>query len=162
MASLIFLAGFVLLIWAEIKVFALIGAEIGALMVIIAVFVTAALGLRLFRRAGADTMRRFQEAAQGGRPPVLEIADGSAIIMAAFLLLLPGFVTDAIGFVLFIPGLRTVLAIVLGRLVFSLMPKRGFMAQMQVKPGDGHPDRPAPTEENPSSVTIEGEFKRKD
>jgi len=44
-------------------------------------------------RHGASTMRRFRDAASGGRPPVLEIADGSAIILAAGLLLMPGFVT---------------------------------------------------------------------
>ena len=65
MTGLIFLAMMVLIIWAEIKVFALIGAETGALFVIVAVFATAAIGLRLFRKAGASTMRRFRDAASG-------------------------------------------------------------------------------------------------
>ena len=43
MTGLIFLAMMVLIIWAEIKVFALIGAETGALFVIVAVFATAAI-----------------------------------------------------------------------------------------------------------------------
>ena len=168
MAGLILLAVVVALIWAEIEVFALIGSETGALLVILAVFATAALGLRLFRRAGTATMNRLREAAAQGRPPVLEMADGGAITIAAGLLLLPGFITDALGFVLFIPGLRTVIALVLLRLLFGLMPKAAvFTAGGFNRPG--HPPGPDPAtgravpgRENHPDVTIEGEFERKD
>ncbi len=161
MTGLIFLAMMVLIIWAEIKVFALIGAVTGALFVIVAVFATAAIGLRLFRKAGASTMRRFRDAASGGRPPVLEIADGSAIILAAGLLLMPGFVTDAIGLVLFVPGLRTVLAIILGRLVFSLTSRNTMVFHKSFN-ATPPPEDPEPENKNPSGVTIDGEFERKD
>ena len=168
MTGLILLVAVVGLIWAEIKVFALIGSETGVLFVILAVFATAALGLRLFRSAGAATMNRLREAAAEGRPPVLEMADGSAIAIAAGLLLLPGFITDALGFVLFVPGLRTVIALGLLRFLFGLLPKAavftagGFHHPGQ-PPGAGPAaDRTVPGRENGPDVTIEGEFERKD
>ena len=113
-------------------------------------------------------MDRLREAAAQGRPPALEMADGGAITIAAGLLLLPGFITDALGFVLFVPGLRTVIALVLLRFLFGLMPKAavftagGFHRPGQ-RPGDGHAAGGAvPGGENGPNMTIEGEFERKD
>ena len=168
MAGLILLALLVALIWAEIRVFALVGAETGALVVVLGTFATAALGLKLFRSAGAAAMARLREAVASGRPPVLEMADGGAIAIAAGLLLLPGFVTDAAGFALFVPGLRTVAALALLRLAFSLLPKgRVFMAGGFQRPGPGRGGGPSgggsvPGPENPAGMTIEGDFERKD
>ena len=162
------MAFLVALIWAEISVFALVGGEVGALVTIIGVFVTAALGLRLFRKAGMATMRRLQEAAASGRPPVLELADGGAIILAAGLLLIPGFVTDAAGFVLFVPGLRTVLALFLLGFLFRLMPRsgvfmRGGFQRSGMNPeGSGEDAEPVPNRDTPGGAIIDGEFERKD
>ena len=168
MAGLILLAVLVGLVWAEIEVFALIGSGTGVLPVVLAVFATAALGLRLFRSAGSAAMSRLQEAAAQGRPPVLEMADGGAITIAAGLLLLPGFITDAFGFVLFVPGLRTVVALVLLRFLFGLLPKAavftagGFHRPGQPPGGGSTAGRAVPGRENGPDVTIEGEFERKD
>lgn len=168
MAGLVLLALIVLMIWAEIEVFVLIGSETGALLVIVGVFATAILGLRLFRKAGMATMRRLHEAAGRGAPPVLELVDGGAITIAAGLLLIPGFITDALGFVLFVPGLRTMITLGLLRFLFSLVPGSGFLRQG----GFEWPGRPGgesresgkavPDPENPSDATIDGEFERKD
>ena len=162
MAGLALLVFLILLVWAEIRVFALIGSETGALLVVAGAFATAALGVRLFRRAGTATLGRLREAATIGRPPVLELADGGAITIAAGLLLLPGFITDAVGFVMFIPGLRTVAALWMLRFLFGLMPVRAvFMGGGSRGPGRRE-GKTVPNPENPSGMTIDGDFKRED
>ena len=113
MLGLIIFALMIGVIWLEIKVFGIIGDEIGVLLTIIGVFVTAALGLRLLRSSGRATMQRMAQSVQAGRPPILDVADGVAILAGAGLLLIPGYATDAMGLILFIPGLRTVLVIAL-------------------------------------------------
>ena len=154
MRALIFLTCLILLIWAEIVVFGAIGSEIGALMVIIGTFATAAIGIRLFRITSTETLKQFTKAVQSGKAPIREFADGIAIILAAGLLLLPGFITDFLGFVLFVPGLRSILALLVIGVILQLLPHSSFVytsnAYMHKEDVDDHP------------VTIEGEFKRKD
>lgn len=167
MASLIWLVALIALIWAEIKVFAQIGSGTSVLFVVVAVFATAAIGVRLFRNAGMATMMRLREAAASGRPPVLEMADGGAVVLAAGLLLLPGFITDAIGFVLFIPGLRTLLALGLFWLIFSFLQNRGglvFGGFQHPGTDSGGPQsgQAGPGQKKPPGETIDGEFERKD
>ena len=155
-----------LLLWAEITVFGLIGSAVGVLVTIVGVFITAAIGLRLFRHFGRNTMRRMAEASAAGKPPVTEVADGIAIMIAAVLLLIPGYVTDAIGLIFFIPVLRIMLVVfVLGSLI-SRIPTRHF-SFTAASPGSqtygrDASDDPAVSEQDASKVTIEGEFERKD
>ena len=155
-----------LLLWAEITVFGLIGSAVGVLVTIVGVFITAAIGLRLFRHFGRNTMRRMAEASAAGKPPVTEVADGIAIMIAAMLLLIPGYVTDAIGLIFFIPVLRIMLVVfVLGSLI-SRIPTRHF-SFTATSPGSqtngrDASDDPAVSEQDASKVTIEGEFERKD
>lgn len=166
MTGLILFGAIVLLLWAEITVFGLIGSAVGALVTIVGIFITAAVGIRLFRHFGRGTMRRMAEASAAGKPPVTEVADGIAIMIAAGLLLIPGYVTDAIGLIFFIPVLRIMLVVfVLGSLI-SRIPARHF-SFTAASPGsrtydqDPSPD-PAASEQDASKVTIEGEFERKD
>ena len=161
------------LIWLEIVVFGLIGHKIGVLLTIIGVFVTAAIGLRLFRISGRATMKRMAESVAQGRAPLLDVADGAAIMMAAFFLLIPGYATDALGIVLFIPGLRTMLVIGLFGIFKIVMPKMpnfkyaGFTQSRSAPPhSDDHGttsnlNNPSP-DTNASDVTIEGDYKRED
>lgn len=161
------------LIWLEIVVFGLIGHEIGVLLTIIGVFVTAAIGLRLFRISGRATMKRMAESVAQGRAPLLDVADGAAIMMAAFFLLIPGYATDALGIVLFIPGLRTALVIGLFGIFKAVMPKMPNFNYANFTQSDfssarsnNHEDtsnlnNPSP-DGSPSDVTIEGDYKRED
>ena len=173
MTGLISLAVIVALIIAEITVFGLIGSAIGALLTIIGVFVTAAVGLRLFRHFGRGTLRRMAEASQAGRAPVAEVADGIAIMVAAFLLLIPGYVTDMLGVIFFIPGLRVFLVVVVLGSVLSRLSTRHFATaahtgfdpsnnpfhDMNADPSVSQDDQ---MKKDASNVTIEGEFERKD
>jgi UPF0716 protein FxsA len=66
------------------------------------------LGASLTRREGLKTWWRFQEKLTTGAFPNEELLDGLTILVAGALLLTPGFLTDAIGFILLIPGSRRV------------------------------------------------------
>ena len=181
MFGLITFALFIGVIWLEIIVFGLVGDAIGVLLTIIGVFVTAAIGIRLFRASGRATMTRMQESVKAGRPPVLDVADGMAILLAAGLLLIPGYATDALGLILFIPGLRPVL--ILG-LYFLLKPlvqkmysrstfqfnqsgftggfKGGFTSTDQSSNPDPQFSDQRHLDDDPSTTIIEGDYERKD
>ena len=182
MLGLITFALFIGVIWLEIIVFGLVGDAIGVLLTIIGVFVTAAIGIRLLRASGRATMARMQESVKAGRPPVLDVADGMAILFAAFLLLIPGYATDALGLILFIPGLRPVLILGLYFLLKPLVQKMyskssfqfnksgfssGFQGGFQSADQPHHPDphfndQRHLHDDDPSATIIEGDYERKD
>jgi len=106
----------VLLPLVEIYIFVQIGADIGALSVVVLTVATAALGIALVRAQGLDTLRRAQRELDRGRPPVNEMMHGAMLVMAGLFLLIPGFLTDAAGGLLLIPPLRRwVIAMLLRR-----------------------------------------------
>ena len=65
----------------------------------------------LFRVQGLSTLRRVQAHLDAKEMPVGDLLSGVGILLAALLLFIPGFVTDALGFLLFIPPLRKILMI---------------------------------------------------
>lgn len=105
----------------EIGVFIEVGGLIGLWPTIVVIFVTAAIGTGLLRAQGLAVMYRAQEAMSRGEMPLAEVFDGLCLVFAGALLLTPGFVTDAVGFLLFIPPLRTLL----GRSIAGFVAKRG-------------------------------------
>ncbi len=107
--------------WAEMAVFIAIGSEIGALLTIIGIAVTAVVGLSLLRSQGRAVMASLQQKVARGEAPVASMADGAAIAAGAVLMLIPGYITDAMGLVLFIPGIRTII----GASLISRMMRRG-------------------------------------
>ena len=107
--------------WAELAVFIAIGSEIGVLVTIIGIAVTAVVGLSLLRSQGRAVMASLQQKVARGEAPVASMADGAAIAAGAVLMLIPGYITDAMGLVLFIPGIRTII----GASLISRMMRRG-------------------------------------
>ena len=93
----------------EIYVFAEVGGIIGGWATVGLTLLTAALGALLFRSQGTAVLKRAQEQLRREETPLAEIIDGIGLLLAALFLFLPGFVTDAAGFLLFIPPLRVVL-----------------------------------------------------
>ncbi|MEM9105389.1 MAG: FxsA family protein [Pseudomonadota bacterium] len=91
---------------AEIAAFVLIGREIGVFWTLAMVFVTAVLGSILLRVQGFGLIARIQRESEAGRVPGRELVHGVMILVAGVLLLTPGFITDAIGFLLFVPAIR--------------------------------------------------------
>ena len=87
----------------EIYLFIKIGSQIGALTTIILIFVTAILGIIYARYEGLNTLKSAFLELIKNEIPVYEIISGTAITFAALLLIIPGFATDAIGFLLIFP-----------------------------------------------------------
>jgi len=90
----------------EIAVFIEVGGWIGLWPTIAVVVLTAIAGTTLLRLQGLSVLERAQRSLERQEFPVAEIVDGVCILVAGALLLTPGFVTDALGFALMIPGLR--------------------------------------------------------
>ncbi len=105
---LIFIIGLILWGWIEISAFIFVGGEIGVLLTIIGVFVTAIAGLSLLKSQGRAVMVNLQEQVRRGEAPLKSVADSLSLLLGGILMLIPGYVTDAIGLMLFLPGIRTV------------------------------------------------------
>lgn len=93
----------------EIALFIVVGEMIGVLPTVLLVFVTAFVGVTLARRQGFDTLQRLRLELERDRVPGEEIGNAVTIVIAGILLLVPGFFTDALGLVLFVPGVRRAL-----------------------------------------------------
>ena len=87
----------------EIYLFIKIGSQIGALMTITLIFVTAILGIIYARYEGLNTLKSAFVQLIKNEIPAYEIISGAAITFAALLLIIPGFATDTIGFLLIFP-----------------------------------------------------------
>ena len=83
-----------------------VGGLIGAIPTIAMVVLTATVGIWLLKLEGLATLRRVQEKMATGQLPETELLEGIMLIVGGALLLTPGFVTDAFGFVCLIPVLR--------------------------------------------------------
>ncbi|MEM7057386.1 MAG: FxsA family protein [Pseudomonadota bacterium] len=93
----------------EIGLFIEIGGWLGTWPTIGLVVLTALIGSILLRQQGVAALRDFQGRLAAGENPGRLLADGAMILVAGALLLTPGFFTDAVGFLLLIPGIRRAL-----------------------------------------------------
>ncbi|HEC58677.1 hypothetical protein LCGC14_1920850 [marine sediment metagenome] len=97
---------FLLVPMIEIYFLIKVGSVIGAGWTIFAVIGTAVLGAGLLRIQGLSTFQRAQATMANGEVPAVAMLEGVALALSGFLLLMPGFFTDTIGFLLLIPMLR--------------------------------------------------------
>ena len=88
----------------EIYLFIKIGSNIGAFNTISLIFITAIIGIIYARYEGLNTLRSGFAQVIKNELPAYEIISGAAIAFAAFLLILPGFATDTLGFLLIFLG----------------------------------------------------------
>ena len=86
-----------------------VGSEIGALPTIGLSILTAIIGTYLVRVQGFAVLMRVRDMVDRGETPALEVLDGALLLIAGLMLILPGFLTDALGFLLLIPPLRRLL-----------------------------------------------------
>lgn len=91
---------------AEIYLLLTVGGVIGVWPVVFACIGTAALGGFILRLQGLAALRAAQRDVEAGRAPVEAATDGVFLIVAAPFLMTPGFITDAIGFLLLVPQVR--------------------------------------------------------
>jgi len=90
----------------EIYLMIKVGGVIGALNTILLIFFTAVTGIYFAKLAGLSTLRSGLNQIVKNEIPIYEIISGAALAFAAFLLIIPGFLTDIIGFLLIIPITR--------------------------------------------------------
>lgn len=108
--GLILLLALIGLPLVEIAVFVEVGSEIGAVPTILLTVLTALAGTVMLRMQGLSLLTRMRAEMDRGEVPGADIVQGALIVVASFLLLVPGFVTDAVGIALFIPPLRALIA----------------------------------------------------
>ncbi len=144
MAGLILLA-FIVIPIIEIAVFIQVGGAIGVWLTIGLTLLTAVAGTILLRTQGLATLARAQATLASGEPPVAEMLDGMCILAAGALLLAPGFVTDTIGLLLFVPAVRRLL----GRALWRAFERSGHIHVWSG--GRGGP-------RSPDGTVIEGEY----
>ena len=94
----------------ELYVIVQAAGAIGILPVIGLTILTAALGTFLVRRQGLSALHNLRSSMSDGRAPIEPVVDGVFLIIAAPLLMTPGFITDGFGFSLLVPPLRHAIA----------------------------------------------------
>ena len=104
----LFLA-FALVPIVEIALFYYVGSAIGIGPTIAIVIATAFAGSWLVTRQGRHTWIRIQEEIAAGNPPAAHLVHGAMILVGGALLLTPGFMTDIVGLLLMVPGVREAL-----------------------------------------------------
>ena len=129
-------------IWLLIKV----GGIVGAGWTVLLVVATAVIGAALVRAQGLSALSRIQQELAAGQVPANEMVQGMFLLLAGALLITPGFFTDAIGFSLLIPAVRSLLA----RYLFRA--GAGFTFQV----GPGSTRRPGAPD------ALDAEYKRED
>jgi len=160
--------------WAEISALMYISSEIGSLLTLLGVFVTAIFGIALLKRQGLSVLSRIQADLAKGRAPVTSIADSISMVIGGALMLIPGYVTDAIGLLLFLPGIRTLAGVYLLQWIARSNRFNGFTNFGGAHFGNAASDNPASGsaghQHNPSTKQqrktrdddiIEGEFEER-
>ena len=113
MNTLLLLILFVPLI--EIYLFIQIGGQIGAFNTILIILLTAVVGIFFVRLQGLNTLRSGVTQLYNNQIPIYEMMSGAALALAALLLIIPGFATDIVGFLLIIPLTRNLILKFLGK-----------------------------------------------
>ena len=90
----------------EIFFFIKVGSQIGAITTILLIFVTAIVGVYYAKYEGLNTLKAGFAQLSRNEAPTYEMLSGAAIAFAALLLIIPGFATDVLGFLLIFPITR--------------------------------------------------------
>tara|TARA_B100000900_G_scaffold363303_1_gene337210 strand:+ start:812 stop:1240 length:429 start_codon:yes stop_codon:yes gene_type:complete len=109
----------------EIYLFIKIGSQIGAITTITLIFATAIVGIYYAKYEGLNTLKSGFNQLNSNIAPTYEIISGAAIALAALLLIIPGFATDLVGFLLIFPISR--------KFIFARFNKKFTMNETQKK-----------------------------
>ncbi|OUR69284.1 hypothetical protein A9Q73_02505 [Bermanella sp. 47_1433_sub80_T6] len=137
-----FLALFLLIPLFEVVVFIQVGGQIGALWTILLTLATAVTGVTLVKTQGIRTFTAAKAQLAQGETPAMAVVEGILLLLAGVMLMIPGFISDAMGALMLLPFARRALA--------GTVLEKVFIARAnQAQPGHkGH--------------TIEGQFRRDD
>lgn len=154
---------FVLIPVIELSVLIRVGEVLGTWTTIGLVLFTAVLGVSLVRSQGLNTLMQVQQKLARGEAPGQEIVEGMMLAMAGILLVIPGFVTDAIGLLFLTPLTRRPIAALLFkrmqlRVVSGLNGGLGSQADPQSNPFNRAPFEP---NKHSDGNIYEGDFEHK-
>ncbi len=135
----------------EIAVFIQVGGFLGLWTTLAIVVATAVLGTAMLQIQGFGILRKAEQHLDKGELPIAEVVSGVFLLVAGTLLLVPGFVTDAVGFALFVPAIR----LALGRFILQRMMSGG---SFQVYTYGG----PNPRKDHTGPRTIDGDYREID
>lgn len=165
---------FIIYGWVEFEAMAHVVDAIGGLLAFVGIFVTAAIGIHLLRSQSAIVMAQFRSDMAKGQVNSSAIASSVSLLFGALLMLIPGYVTDGLGLLCFIPGIRDIIgALIATRFRSSMMAnasrfqKGGFQAGGSSPFTDKHDDDTTQQQKShrPSMPSdkdiIEGEFEEK-
>ena len=93
----------------EIYLLIEVGGQVGALNTVALIFLTAVIGLYFAKHQGLQTLKSGMVNLYQNKIPIYEMMSGASIAIAALLLIIPGFFTDLIGFLLLVPVTRKIL-----------------------------------------------------
>ncbi len=100
----------------EIYLLIKIGSQIGAISTILLIFSTAVIGIYYAKYEGLNTLKSGFAQLNKNETPAYEVISGAAIALAALFLIIPGFMTDTLGFLLILPFSR--------RIIFNKLAKK--------------------------------------
>tara|TARA_B100000686_G_scaffold312226_1_gene356564 strand:+ start:3396 stop:3920 length:525 start_codon:yes stop_codon:yes gene_type:complete len=153
----------------EVIVFIQAGGAIGILNTLLLTILTAVIGMTLLRKQGFETLKKAQQKTNRGEAPLGEMFDGLCLFAAGLLLLTPGFVTDTVGFLLFLPPFRAVLRAYAKTLPISFFQQSGFSSEQMFRmerenttrrPGSKQrQDRPKNDTPHGGGPVIDGDYK---
>lgn len=147
-ALLLFLLLLIGLPLIELWVLIEVGVRIGAGPTILLAILTAIGGATLMRIQGLQTLNSVRAAMERGEPPALQMLDGLLLLIGGGVLLFPGFLTDALGFLLLIPLVRRWLV-------------RRWLRHALIRPGPPGPGGNDPHRRS-HGRTLDGEYRRLD
>lgn len=129
--------------YIEISLFIRVAEVLGVAVTLLLVVFTSCIGVSLVRNQGVKTLIQMQQKIAAGESPAAEMVKSVSLVLAGFLLLIPGFFTDFLGLLLLLPPLQK-------RLTVKLTP------HLHIWRGAGT------TSSGSNGNTFDGEFYRKD
>ena len=133
-----------LLAYIEISIFIKVAAVLGVAVTLLLVVFSSCVGISLVRNQGMKTFVQMQQKLAAGESPAAEMVKSVSLVLAGFLLLIPGFFTDFLGLLLLLPPVQKTLTL-------KLMPHLSVYRPGGWTGGDAA-----------NGTTFDGEFQRKD
>ncbi|QHB31135.1 membrane protein FxsA [Yersinia canariae] len=134
-----------LLAYIEISIFIKVAAVLGVLVTLLLVILSSCVGISLVRNQGIKTFMQMQQKLAAGESPAAEMVKSVSLVLAGFLLLIPGFFTDFLGLLLLLPPIQK-------SLTLKLMPHLNIYRGGSFGTGSGPMG---------GGNTFDGEFQRK-
>ncbi|PHM46910.1 FxsA family protein [Xenorhabdus miraniensis] len=137
-----------LLVYIESVLFVRIASEVGVLLTLLLVILTSCLGVSLVRNQGIKNFMSMQQKIAAGESPAEEAIKSVSLVIAGFLLIVPGFFTDFLGLLLLLPPVQKLLTA-------KLLPHINFYRPNAFDGSNNH------SSSHQNGQTFEGEYERR-